>query len=314
MDLDLRKLRYFLTVAEELHYGRAAERLHIAQPVLSRQITQLERELGVTLFLRSTRGTELSDAGVQSLDHARAVLGQARNLQRKARVAARGKVHFSIGFMPGVIVTDLVAALTERFPDLHVDVVRTGWDDQIEVVRDGRVDVSIVRLPVPTNDVTVVPLYDEPRWAVLPAAHPLAEQPVITLDDLAMLDLLQPPAFHPDWRDAAAARRPDALTTAREDLPHVATVEEKLEHVAQGRGFVILPSSARQFYTRPGIVHREVEGLGPVTSGIAYPQWRTSPTIAACVRIARRLLDAPPGVPTEAARSAHLTAVATPPA
>ena len=289
MDLDLRKLRYFVAVAEELNYGRAADRLHIAQPVLSRQIAQLERELGTVLLHRSKQGTELSPAGALLLDDARTLLGQAAAMQRRARVSGRGRTHFSVGFMPGVTLTPLVRELRARFPDLSLDVVRTGWEDQVDVVHDGRVDLSFVRLPVPRADLTIVPLYTEPRLVVLAEGHPLAARRHLTLADIARLDLLQPPDFHPDWRDAAAAARPGALTTGRAALPSVSTVEEKLEHVAQGRGIVILPRSATEFYTRADVVCRPVDGLGPGETGVAYAPGRPSPVLAAAVELAKVL-------------------------
>src|SRR5689334_20898480 len=126
-DLDLRKLRYFVAVAEELSFIRAAERLHIAQPVLTRQIRALEKELGVELFARSTRGTALTPAGVGFLDDARAILRSATAVQRRVRQAARGGSRLTIGFMPGILPTATVRALRERFPELAVDVVRTSW-------------------------------------------------------------------------------------------------------------------------------------------------------------------------------------------
>src|SRR5689334_10358876 len=112
MDLDLRKLRYFVAVAEELHYGRAAERLHIAQPVLSRQIRALEEELKAELFRRDRRGTALTAAGEQLLDDARPLLAGSEALLRRVRSAAEGSRTFTIGFMPGITVTPAVVALT----------------------------------------------------------------------------------------------------------------------------------------------------------------------------------------------------------
>jgi DNA-binding transcriptional LysR family regulator len=149
MDLDLRKLRYFVAVAEELHFGRAAERLHIAQPVLSRQIRILEEELSSQLFVRDRRHTELTAAGRQLLEEAHPLLANADALRRRVGRAARGSSDtFTVGFMPGLIVTAAVRGLSAAHPDLTVDVIRTGWDNQVQVVHDGRVDVSFVRLPI----------------------------------------------------------------------------------------------------------------------------------------------------------------------
>ena len=146
-DVDLRKLRYFVTVAEHLHFGRAAEALHIAQPVLSRQIRALEEELDAPLFVRDKRATELTPAGRQLLADAGPLLASADALRRRVTRAARGSGSFTIGFMPGLMVTGAVRALASRHPQLTVNVLRTNWDDQTAVVHDGRVDVSHGLLP-----------------------------------------------------------------------------------------------------------------------------------------------------------------------
>jgi DNA-binding transcriptional LysR family regulator len=286
-DLDLRKLRYFVAVANELNYGRAAKSLHIAQPVLSRQISMLENELGVILFARSKRGTQLTDAGSVLRDEATALLRAAAALQRRARVAGREGSHFTIGFMPGLIVTPIVRLMEERFPGLRVDVVRTSWDDQIEMIHDGRVDASFVRLPVPRRGLTVVPLFAERRVVVLPLDHPLLERSVVTVDDLAEFDLIQDPEAVPEWRDAVEKLRPAALVTDRVAPPAARTVEEKLEQVAVGRGIIVLPESTATFYTRPDVVHRYVIDLADGEVALAFDSRRTSREIESIVEIAQ---------------------------
>lgn len=285
MDLNLRRLRYFAVIAQELHYGRAAARLHIAQPVLTRQIAVLERELGVALLERSPRGTALTPAGAELLDGAHALLDAATRLQRRARSAGRQRSLLAVGFMPGTTVSPVVGRLRERFPHLEVEVVRTGYDDQVEVVRDGRVDASIVRLPASTEGLAVLPLFSEPRVVALPAEHVLAADASVTLERIASLDLLQPPDAHPDWRAAALAVRADALAH-RDDLPIVSTVEEKLEQVAQGRGIVLLPESAAMFYSRPDVVYRFVDGLDPVETALVHDPASASPVLRALLELA----------------------------
>jgi DNA-binding transcriptional LysR family regulator len=281
-DLDLRKLRYFVAVASELNYARAAASLHIAQPVLSRQISALENELGVILFERSKRGTQLTEAGSVVREEATALLRAASALQRRARVAGREGSHVTIGFMPGLIVTPIVRLMEERFLGLRVDVVRTSWDDQVEMIHDGRVDASFVRLPVPRRGITIVPLFTEARVVVLPLGHPMSERPEVTVADLAELDLIQDPDAVPEWRDAVEKLRPTALSTDRVKSP-VRTVEEKLEQVAAGRGILVLPESTAKFYTRPDVVHRDVTDLADGEVALAFDARRTSPEIDAIV-------------------------------
>ncbi|MEV6610437.1 LysR substrate-binding domain-containing protein [Kutzneria sp. NPDC051319] len=270
MDVDLRKLRYFVAVAEELHFGRAAERLHIAQPVLSRQIRVLEDELKVQLFARDRRRTELTAAGEQLLADARPLLASATALRLRVGRAARGENSFTVGFMPGLIVTAAVRALSERHPSLVVNVVRTSWDDQVEVVHDGRVDVSYIRLPVDQSGLTVRPLLTEPRVAVLPADHRLAGKETIAIADLADEHLLQDPDAVPEWRDIATELRDGTRTP----VGRFHAVEEKLEHVATGRGITVLPLSTASFYTRPDIVHVTVRDIAPNQVCLAWEAGR----------------------------------------
>src|SRR5258708_820983 len=134
MDLDLRKVRYFVAVAEQLHFTRAAEELLIAQPVLSRQIRVLERELGAELFARESRGITLTKAGQQLLDDARPLLAAADAAQRRVERAARDSRSLSIGFRAGISVARDVRAITAKNPDVSVIVRHVEWDDQADAV------------------------------------------------------------------------------------------------------------------------------------------------------------------------------------
>src|SRR5205085_2835890 len=192
MDLDLRKVRYFVAVAEQGSFGRAAETLHIAQPVLSRQIRALEQELKVRLFERDTRGTRLTVAGEALLDDARTLLPAADAAQRRARGAA-GQRTFTVGFPPGVIITPIVRELSSRHPEVSVEVFRSDWRNQADVIRDGQVDVGYLRLPADVRGLAVEPLFTEPRAVMLRADHPLAGKETVSVADLAAEHLLQPP-------------------------------------------------------------------------------------------------------------------------
>jgi DNA-binding transcriptional LysR family regulator len=286
-DVDLRKLRYFVAVAEQLHFGRAAEALHIAQPVLSRQVRALEEELGAQLFVRDKRATELTPAGRQLLADAGPLLAGADALRRRVSRAARGPGSFTIGFMPGLIVTGAVRALSGRHPQLAVDVLRTNWDDQTAVLHDGRADVSYIRLPVDQGGLQVRPLLAEPRVAALPAGHRLAGKDTVTIADLADEHLLQDPAAVPEWRDIATEMR----NPRRRSAPAFRTVEEKLEHVAAGHGIVLLPLSTALFYTRPGIAYSHVSDIAPSQVCLAWDATRRSPLIQDFAAIAA---DHPP--------------------
>jgi DNA-binding transcriptional LysR family regulator len=275
--LDLRKVRYFVAVAEELHFGRAAERLHIAQPVLSRQIRALEDELHVQLFVRTKRSTELTAAGRQLLDDARPLLAAADATRRRVVRAARGPSTFTVGFMPGITVTAAVRALTAKHPELTVELVRTSWHDQVEVLHDGRVDVGFVRLPIDRRGLRLRPLFEEPRVVVLPAHHRLAGKESVVVADLADERLLQDPDAVPEWRDIAVRPRPGRV---------MHSVEEKLEHVAAGNGIVVIPLSTANYYTRPDVAHVPIVDIGPNQVFLAWAATRRSPLLAEFADIA----------------------------
>ena len=124
MDLDLRKLRYFVAVADALHFGRAADELHIAQPVLSRQIRALEHDLGTPLLTRDSHGVALTDAGRQLLTDAGPLLASAHAVRRRVTVAARGSQRLVVGFRAGIPVIPAARAFEARHPDVVVKVVR----------------------------------------------------------------------------------------------------------------------------------------------------------------------------------------------
>ncbi|MBM7494972.1 DNA-binding transcriptional LysR family regulator [Micromonospora luteifusca] len=288
MDVDLRKLRYFVAVAEELHFGRAAARLHIAQPVLSRQIRAFEHELRAELFVRDRRSTALTEAGHQLLADARPLLASAEALRRRVQQAAHGRPTFTIAFMPGIIVTAEARAIADLHPDLSVGVVRTSWNDQAEVVREGRADVSYVRLPIDQRGLSLRPLFTEPRVVVLPQEHRLAGKEAVDLAELVEERLLQDPNAVPEWRDLP--NRP--MDSDPRPRPELNSVEEKLEHVAAYAGMVILPLSTATFYTRPDVVHVPVDDLGHNQVCLAWAEDNRSPLVREFVEIAARQAQA----------------------
>ncbi|MFI6597990.1 LysR family transcriptional regulator [Nonomuraea sp. NPDC050536] len=286
-DLDLRKLRYFVAVAEHLNFGRAAQELHIAQPVLSRQIRALEDDLKARLFDRTRRATTLTPAGQRLLEDARPLLAAARAARR--RVTGDPLV-LTVGFMPGLIVTPAVRAFGRRHPEVTVELLRTSWDDQVAVIHDGRVDLGFVRLPIDERGLEVRPLLEEPRVAVLPRDHPLAGKERVTLADLEAEPLLQAPSVVPEWH----GRRP-------RELPPQRSVEEKLEHVAAHHGIIILPLSVTTFYTRPDVTHVPVDGLAPNRVALAWPATRRTPLLLDFAEAALTACD--PGSPGQGSRA-----------
>lgn len=267
MDLDLRKLRYFLAVADRLHFGRAAQELHIAQPALSRQIRALEQDLGASLFTRNRHGVALTDAGRQLLDDAGPLLASAHAVRRRVTAAARGNLRLAVGFRTGIPVIPAARAFEARHQDVALDVQRIEWDDQAPMLLDGRIDVGYVRLPIDETGLRVIPLYTEPLMVVLPAGHRLAGKDEITEADLAG----EPLVWHAG-PSTQPTKRPHPDSGLR-----VRGVEEKLEHVAAGRGISFVARSETLFYSRPDISYVSIPELAPDQVCLAMAASRTSP-------------------------------------
>ncbi len=269
MDLDLRKVRYFVAVADRLHFGRAADELHIAQPVLSRQIRALEQDLGTPLLIRDSHGVMLTDAGRQLLTDAGPLLASAHAVRRRVTTAARGSLRLMVGFRAGVAVAPAVEQFATRHPDVPVDVQRIESDDQAAMLLDGRIDVAYVRLPIDEAGLRVAPLYTEPRVAVLPVGHRLADREQITEADLADEALVWP-------TDASTqpTRRPHPNAGYL-----VRGVDETLEHVAAGRGISFLARSATVFYSHPNISYVPIPDLALDQVCIAMAASRISPVV-----------------------------------
>jgi DNA-binding transcriptional LysR family regulator len=269
MDLDLRKLRYFVAVADKLHFGHAADELHIAQPALSRQIRALERDLGASLLTRDSHGVTLTDAGRQLLADAGPLLASAHAARRRVTVAALGSQRLMVGFRAGIATAPAVKLFAARHPDVLVDVQRIESEDQAPMLLDGRIDIGYVRLPIDEAGLRVAPLYTEPRVAVLTAGHRLAGKEEVTEADLAG----EPLIWHADTSTQPTRRpHPNAGYVVR-------GVDETLEHVAAGRGISFLARSATVFYSHPDISYVPIPDLAPEQVCLAVAASRISPVV-----------------------------------
>ncbi|MFQ6398821.1 LysR family transcriptional regulator [Nocardia sp. KC 131] len=231
MDLDLRKLRYFVAVAEHRHFGRAAQKLYIAQPVLSRQIRAFEQELECSLLVRSTRSVELTAAGQQLYEEAQGILAAVDAGVRRVHDVDRGVQRLVIAFSPGLRVSEAIRAFASRHPDVETDVVPTRWWEQDAPLRDGRAQVGYLRRPFDESGLRTIPIGHEPRVACMPAAHPLASRPELTTTDLADERMLD--------------------TTTRRS----SSLDEKFELIASGHGITLIPLSLARSYARADLVH-----------------------------------------------------------
>jgi DNA-binding transcriptional LysR family regulator len=203
--VELRHLRYFLAVAEELHFGRAAHRLGIVQPALSKQIVALEREIGVTLFIRSKRAVSITEAGQALYDEARNILQRVDHATDTAKLTEAGGLgSLAIGFIgPAMwnILPPLIREHRNRFPDIHFRLHELSSDMIVEQVRDGVLDVGFIRPFGHDEAVEIRSIWTEPFAIVIPADHPLARDEVVDLSEAAnetfvLVSRAQSPGFY----------------------------------------------------------------------------------------------------------------------
>lgn len=291
MDLDLRLVRAFVAVAEERHFGRAAERLYVAQPALSRQVRRLERQLGSRLLDRTSRSVALTEAGHRFLVDSKALLAAADVAVSKVSGDPTLTVGFMAGLSPGPAVLDLRA----RHPDVRVHLRWVDWSDQARWLLEGHGDVLLGRSPIQGAGLQVERLYDEPRVLLLPADHRLADKDRVSILDVAgepMVRHAGPAAGEWDayW---AVDPRPDGSRAVWG--PVVTRPEEKLEHVASGQGLTVLPASTAEILVRPDVRAVPLVDVSPATVVLAWPAAGvSSPLTREFVDLARRLV-APPG-------------------
>jgi DNA-binding transcriptional LysR family regulator len=187
--MELRHLRYFVAVAEELHFRRAAERLHMSQPPLSQQIRQLEEEVGAQLLLRNQHRVELTASGAAFLERAREILDAVEAAALEARRVQRGEVgRLAVGFVGSSmysIVPELLNAFRERHGDVALRLGELGTTEQLRQLESGRLDVGFLRPRQPRPGLTIEPVYSEPVMLALPDRHPLASATRIHVADLA---------------------------------------------------------------------------------------------------------------------------------
>jgi DNA-binding transcriptional LysR family regulator len=296
--LELRQLRYFMAVAEELHFRRAAERLYVAQSAISAQIRKLESELGMPLLDRTERGVTLTPAGSALRDEARGLLRQAEALPRAARAAREATAgRLKLGYASFTIPRAVPLAL-ERFRDTApgIDVVlETGTSlRMIAEVRAGRLDAAVVCLPAPVGGLRITGLGVEPAIAATPAGP--GEEPV-TLEQLERTRLVVPPRdANPAFYDAiiAACREADISPS----LAHAAQpeVEHLLLSVAAGLGIALLPASVGECHVFPGVRFRSLATVLPIWEAVVVSQAESASTTTAAFLRAAAIASRPAAI------------------
>ncbi|MFE2276906.1 LysR family transcriptional regulator [Streptomyces sp. NPDC059454] len=247
MDL-LRHLRLFVTVADELHFSRAAERLGMAQPPLSQAIRRLEKELGAELFDRSQRAVRLSAAGTALLEEAHELLAREKRLRTLARRAADGGLGTLRAGVPpdttAAVLSALLAACAEHAPELSVDLQEVTTAEQLRLLASGGLDVGLVHHPVDATELRIGPGVSLDLGVVLPRTSPLARLPEVSLGDLSGHDLVLFPRAHaPGWHDRVLdVCRAEGFVPGR--LRHASNPEFLLALVTAGHGVAFDPGPA----------------------------------------------------------------------
>jgi len=284
--LETRELRYFLAVAEELHFGRAAERLGMAQPPLSRAIQQLERRLGVCLLQRNRRGVSLTGAGEVLLHEGRAALDAATAAARRTRRAGgadgpgrpRNRLVLAV---KAAASHELLQKLLDAYaaePDAaEIEVLPCGMCEQEEMLRDGRADVAFMHKPFNSlAGFDSEELMTEGQIAVLPAGHPLAARKSLSLADVG------------DVPDLPLARWPRHGTYPPGPGPEIRDQTQLAQLIALGRTMAVFPDSARAWlWAEHAAV--PVADAPPVVTHIAWPAHSRSLALAGLIRTAVRL-------------------------
>jgi DNA-binding transcriptional LysR family regulator len=280
-------VQYFIAVAEELHFGRAAERLRIAQPSLSHQIRRLEQQLGVTLLDRTSRRVELTDAGRALLREGRRLLAHSERTTRLVRSSVVQRL--TLGFY-GSAASELLPGLLDAFATTHPNVevsVRELLLDQIDELLGGGVDVAFTRLLPGQAEVEVEVIAREPRVVALPISHPLAARPELCFEDLRRESFITNPtttASVPPLRWLAEQ--------ARHGLPgrvaaQAASVQEILTLVAARRGVCLVPRSVARHYPRADVAYVEVTDADPAVISLAWSRANVRPVVEAFIEEAR---------------------------
>ncbi|MFC4605191.1 LysR family transcriptional regulator [Rhodococcus kronopolitis] len=297
MELQTRQLRYFVAVAEELSFTRAAQRLHIAQQALSAQVKQLEQTLGVVLLTRTTRSVTLTAAGAAFLEDIGALLVALDDAAERARSMQRSEhERLVLGFLEGaalMLTEPILSAFRDHHPGVTVEMRQFNYDDPSAGMTDRSVDVAFLRRPLTTDGVDFAPLFAEPRVVMLRADHPLADRASVDVAELIEEPILGAACTDPVWNaywelDAHRGGGPPVQVASRST-----TVLEEYQKVAAGVGIVVTAACAR-WIPYPGVTLVPIVGDAPNEVAVAWHRDNDSALVRSFVDVARRVRDAQP--------------------
>jgi DNA-binding transcriptional LysR family regulator len=292
MQLELRHLRYFLAVADELNFSRAAERLHIAQPALSAQIRSLETQLGTELFSRTTRKVDLTPAGELLLTDARDIVERADRAAAKVAAAGRSdrgalRVAFA-AHAAGEASTEIFRRFVEEHPPIEVELVESPTLEGLQqLVADHEADASFAWLPILDEQLDSLVVFSEPKAVGTRPEHPLASQENVRPADLESVPIVAP-WEHYSPETVAYWLGPFRRERTAIDL-NATSVDECLSLVARGLAVFVVPESVQRFYGRPDIVYRPLTGVEPASVALVWHRETQNPAVASFVEVTREV-------------------------
>ena len=294
--MERQQIEIFLALAEELHFGRTAERLRLSQARVSQSIRALEAEIGGPLFVRTSRRVELTPLGVQfSQRLAPAYAGVVDALNAATTSARRVHGRVKVGFL-GPVAGDLVALAAERFRQRYrgceAELRATEIADPLHPLRTEDVDLVLTQLPVSEPGMhSDAPLIEEPRVLAIAATHPLAQQASVTLEALSSERIFQPAGTPSrDWLESAQPWQTPAGKPIRRG-PAVSTFGEMLSMIAAGHGVCTVAAHNITYHPRPGVSYIPIEQAPPSTFGFVWRTGTETQSSKALVRTVRRTVN-----------------------
>jgi DNA-binding transcriptional LysR family regulator len=294
--MDLRRLRYFVVAAEEQNFSRAAKRLRIAQPPLSAQIKQLEGELGVKLFDRTSRGVRLTEAGRLLLGEARRIFIQLDQTVEFIRQVGDGRIgRLALGFLPSVahgVLPNMLWEFRERFPNVELSLQEMSPDEEVQKLRNNQIDAGFLYLPVDETGLEVRPILREPFIVALPDEHLLATETQVAMGQLAEEPFILPPQHQVPACYAhimEACRRAGFFPKAvQKDVWLMQTI---VDLVAGGMGVALVPASLKNL-RRTGVTYKEIKDLSiAIEIGVVWRRDDPSAVLRAFLEVVEEIFN-----------------------
>jgi DNA-binding transcriptional LysR family regulator len=298
--VERREIEIFLTLADELHFGRTAERLHVSTARVSQTIKNLERQFGALLFERTSRHVALTSVGRRLRDDVKPAIEQIEAAIERATAAGRN-VHglLRVGFFraaAGRFVLEVADAFESRYPGCEVQIRENQLSDGLALLRADQIDILFLMLPVEESDLVTGPVVvREARMLAVSARHPFARRESVSLNDLARDKILRPPDAVPDYVHAALVpeHTPNGQLITRG--PAFATIQEMLSLVGAGKGMYPAPAHMSRYYARPDVTYIPILDAAPLEWAFTWRRTAETSRIRAFDQTARELAGSADG-------------------